>query len=100
MKRLPFVCVLIVASSALCFGQNFYYPHVANGVLGGTVWKTTIFLINPAATGTATASGSVSFYRENATVSQAGSPFDISFVNEAGQPVGSGNTIPFQIAGG
>src|SRR5207249_3290626 len=32
--------------------------------------------------------------------SGAGTPFNLTFTDGTGQPAGSGNTIPFQIAGG
>jgi hypothetical protein len=101
MKRVLLVCVFVVSFAAIASAQTtFYYPHVANGVLGGTVWKTTIFLTNPAAVNTATASGSITFFRDNSNPAAAGSAFNISVVDDAGNPVGSGNTVPFQIAGG
>jgi hypothetical protein len=67
-------------------------------VLGGTIWKTTIFLTNPASSGVA--SGSVTFFKDDANVSAAGSAFAISFVDDTGVQVGSGNTVPFQIGPG
>ena len=95
MKRAFFVVSLILAGALTSFAQTtFYYPQVADGVLNGVIWKTTIFLTNPAATGTSTASGVIEFTRSN------GAPFTMSFTNESGQPAGSGNQIPFQIAGG
>jgi hypothetical protein len=101
MKRVLCACVFVFSVAATSFGQTtFYYPHVANGVLGGTVWKTTIFLTNPAATGTATASGTITFTKDDANSNAAGSPFTISFIDENGNPTGSGNTLSFQIAGG
>src|SRR5258708_5812940 len=103
MKHASFALVFILFVAAVGFGQTtFYYPHVTNGVLNGsTVWKTTIFLTNPAATGTATASGSITFMQDNPNdPTAAGTPFVISFTDENGAPASSGNTIPFQIAGG
>src|SRR4051812_25976297 len=99
MKRICFVLVLILSAAAMSFGQTtFYFPHVANGVLGTATWKTTIFLTNPAASGGATASGSITFMKDNSDPSQPGSAFSISFVDENGAAVGSGNTVPFQIS--
>src|SRR5262245_49172111 len=101
MKRVVLTLAWILTATVICSAQTtFYYPHVVNGVLGGVVWKTTIFLTNPAAAGTALASGSVTFTRENAVLNGAGSPFNVSFTDETGQPAGSGNTISFQISGG
>src|SRR3954451_19018411 len=98
MKRVCFALVFIVSAAAMSFGQTtFYFPHVANGVLGTAVWKTTIFLTNPAASGGATSSGSITFMKDNADPNQPGSAFTISFVDENGAAVGSGNKIPFQV---
>src|SRR5688500_7774480 len=101
MKRVLLSLVWILTATLICSAQiTFYYPHIANGVLGGsTVWKTTIFLTNPMSSGTA--SGIITFMRENPAVDGAGSPFTtISFVDENGAPAGSGGTIPFSIPGG
>src|SRR4029078_4923726 len=78
---------------------TFYYPHVANGVLGANIWKTTIFLTNPAATGTA--SGTITLTRDNSTAGGAGAVFTtIAFTDETGAPAGSGGGIPFSIPAG
>lgn len=98
MKRVLLTIFWILTATAICSAQTLYFPHVANGVLGGVSYKTTIFLTNPASSGTA--SGAITFTQENATVSGAGTPFNISFVDENGQAVGGGNQIPFQISGG
>jgi hypothetical protein len=102
MKRVPrigSILFLILTMAAVCSAQTtFYYPHVADGVLGATVWKTTIYLTNPAGAGTA--SGTVTFTQESSTIGQAGTPFPISFTDETGASAGSGNTITFSIPGG
>jgi hypothetical protein len=104
MRFVWFSVLLILLVSVTSFGQNtFYYPHIVNGDLGGgLVWKTTIFLTNPAAVGTSTASGTILFMKDNpANPGAPGNPFtSISFVDENNNPVGSGNSISFQIAGG
>jgi hypothetical protein len=100
MKRVSLACVLVLITAAISSAQVFHYPHVANGVLGGTVWKTTIFLTNPNPVNTTPASGSVAFYKDDPLTTASGTSFNISFVDENGQPVGSGNTIPFQLSGG
>jgi hypothetical protein len=70
----------------------FYFPQVADGIQAdGVSWKTTIFLANP---GGSTATGGIAF------TTSAGSPFNISFVDEGGSSVSSGNTIPFSIPPG
>src|SRR5688572_21396031 len=95
MKRALLLASLILATAFPSFAQTtFYYPQVADGVLGGIVWRTTIFITNPAASGTGLATGSITFTKSDGTT------FNLSFVNESGQPMGSGNTIGFQIAGG
>jgi hypothetical protein len=100
MKHVLLVSVLILFTASLSFGQStFYFAHVVNGNAGG-VWKTTIFLTNPAAAGSAAVSGSVTLTRDDSVLTGLGSAMSVSFVDEAGAPVGSGNTIPFQIAGG
>lgn len=101
MKRVWLTLIWILTATLICSAQTtFYYPHVANGVLGGsTVWKTTIFLTNPASSGTA--SGRITLTRDNATTTSAGSAFTaITFVDESGATVGSGGTISFSIPGG
>src|SRR5262249_44647870 len=75
-----------------------YFPHLANGVLGSTIWKTTIFLTNPAAAGGATASGTITFNRDNANLGGAGSAFAVTFVDEVGTP--TTGTITFSIPAG
>lgn len=107
MKRVPLVLFWILTATIVCSAQTtFYYPHVANGVLGGTIWKTTIFLTNPALSGTA--SGTITFTKDNcpggncagANPALAGSAFAISFLDQNGASAGSGNTITFSIPAG
>jgi len=95
MRVLLTLCWFFVIS-AVCIAQTtFYFPQVANGVQGGGLsWKTTIFITNPAAAGSNTASGTITF------TTSSGTAFNLSFVDSDGAAVGSGNTIPFQIAGG
>ena len=55
----PFVSLWILTATMVCSAQTtFYFPHIANGVLGGTIWKTTVLLTNPSASGAA--SGTIS----------------------------------------
>jgi hypothetical protein len=100
MKRVVLTLCWIFTATLICSAQTtFYYPHVANGVLGGNIWKTTIFLTNPAASGTA--SGTITLTKDTATPGSAGSAFTaIAFVDQDGAPAGSGGTIPFSIAAG
>jgi hypothetical protein len=74
---------------------TFYFPQVADGVQDAAVsWKTTIFVTNPAAVGSPAASGSIKLW------TSSGTPFDAGFIDAAGAPAGSGNTILFTIGGG
>jgi hypothetical protein len=100
MKRLIVVACWVLTFAIVASAQTtFYFPHLANGVLNGsTVWKTTIFLTNPAAAGGATASGTISFNQDNSNLAGAGSPFAITFVDESGT-ITTG-TITFSIPAG
>ena len=99
MKRAFCISIWILTATVVCSAQTtFYYPHVANGVLGGGVWKTTIFLTNPSSTA---ASGTITFMQEvTSNLGLAGLPFAINFTDETGAPAGSGNTITFSVPPG
>jgi hypothetical protein len=96
MKRVMFALCLMLAGSVICSAQQFtyYYPHLAAGAYDGGAWKTTIFITNSVNPGGGPASGTITFTASD------GTPFNVGFVDGAGQPVGSGNMIPFQLAGG
>jgi hypothetical protein len=97
MKRIIWIGCWVFAFATVSSAQTtFYYPHIANGVLGSTIWKTTIFLTNPAASGSA--SGTITFTQDNANIGLAGSPFNITFTDESG--VTTTGTITFSIATG
>jgi hypothetical protein len=98
MKRIFLVVLWIFAATMVCSAQaTIYFPHIANGVLGSTIWKTTILLTNPAAAGAA--SGTITFNQDNPTdQGLAGSPFNISFTDEVGTP--TVGTITFSISPG
>ena len=72
---------------------TFYFPQIADGTLPGGFFKTTIFVVNPASSGSA-----------NVTITfttSAGDPFNVSFVDSDNQPVGSGNVVTIaSLAGG
>ena len=83
MKRVFVTLTWILTATLICSAQTtFYYPHVANGVLGAFTWKTTILLTNPASSGTA--SGTITFTRDNSTLGLAGSPLAITLTDEGG----------------
>jgi hypothetical protein len=102
MKRVVLLVLSILTVTSICFAQStFYYPHIANGRLGDNeVWKTTIFLTNPAASGTAT--GTVIFLKDlPSDLGAAGAQFaDIAFVDQDGAPAGSGGAFSFSIPAG
>jgi hypothetical protein len=100
MKRVLLVSTWVLTAACIASAQTtFYYPHVANGVLGGGVWKTTIFLTNPASSGVA--SGTITLTADNASLGAAGSAFTaIAFTDQNGAPAGNGGVITFSIPPG
>jgi hypothetical protein len=82
MKRVLLIITLMLGTTLLASAQtSFFYPHVVDGVLGGTTWKTTIFLSNPSST---TAIGAVTFTQDNTNPLAAGSPWLITLADETG----------------
>src|SRR5262249_46130558 len=73
---------------------TFYFPQVADGVTAAVSWKTTIFITNPAAVGSSPGTGMIRL------TTSAGAPFNAGFVDATRAAVGSGNTVPFTLAGG
>ena len=106
-KRALLVCVLLLGVVSICSAQNtIYFPHVVDGPHGGSiVWKTSIFLTNPAAAGSGSTTVTVAFTQQNSantatSASGAGSPFNIAWADQNGNAVpGSGNSVTFQLAG-
>jgi hypothetical protein len=99
MKRVALIVFWVLTAVSISSAQTtFYYPHIANGLIGGVVWKTTILLTNP---GGPDASGTITLTRDNATANGAGTPFStIVFVDQDGAPAGSGGIITFLIPAG
>lgn len=82
MKRVPLIITWILGTTLLSSAQtSFFYPHVVDGVLGATIWKTTILLTNPSS---ATATGSITFTQDNSDPLAAGSPWPIMLADETG----------------
>jgi hypothetical protein len=82
MKRVPVIVAWILGSTLLASAQTtFFYPHVVDGVLGATNWKTTIFVANSAS---ATATGAITFTQDNNDPLGAGSPWQITLTDETG----------------
>jgi len=82
MKRVPLIVTWMLGTTLLASAQtSFFYPHVVNGVLGATTWKTTIFLTNPSS---ATATGAITFTQDNNDPLAAGSSWQITLADETG----------------
>ncbi len=96
MKRILWALIWVLATSVFCSAQTIlYFPQIADGFQAdGIAWFTAIGITNTAAPSTASASGTIVLTQDN------GTPFNVRFNDEQGQPVGSGNTFPFQLAGG
>jgi len=63
MKRVVWTLFWILTATVICSAQStFYFPQIADGVQGGGVtWKTTVFITNPAAVGTASTAVQIDF---------------------------------------
>ena len=96
MRRILSSVVWILATCVFCSAQNtLYFPQIANGfVTNGTIWVTAIAITNTAASGTATASGTITLTQDN------GTPWSVAFNDEQNRPVANGSSVPFQVAGG
>jgi hypothetical protein len=82
MKRVPLIAAWMFGTTLLASAQTtFSYPHVVDGVLGATTWKTTIFLANSSS---ATATGAITFTQDNSDPFAAGSPWQITLADETG----------------
>jgi len=83
MNRFLFSIIWIFGTTLLASAQtSFFYPHVVNGMLGTTTWKTTILLTNPASSGNAT--GAITFTQDNSDPISAGSSWRITLTDETG----------------
>jgi hypothetical protein len=69
-----------------------YLPQIADGQAGAVAWATSIEITNPASTGVA--SGTIMFTQDS------GAAFNVSFTDQQGRLVGSGNVLSFQLAAG
>jgi hypothetical protein len=96
MKRTCWTFIWIAAVTITCSAQNTtYLPQIADGgQASSNFWTTAIAITNPAAAGTTAATGTITFTQDN------GTSFNIAFTTPQGQPVGSGNTLSFQLGGG
>jgi hypothetical protein len=83
MRRVSLIVTWIFGTALLASAQtSLFYPHVVDGVLGGTIWKTTIFLTNPSSAATAT--GAITFTQDNTDPFAAGSSWQLTLADEAG----------------
>ncbi len=96
MKRLLWVLFWTSIATTVCSAQTtLYLPQVADGQVGGFAWESAIVVTNPAAPGTAAASGTVTFTRDD------GSAYNLALTDERDQPVTvTAGAVPFQISGG
>lgn len=86
MKRTVLLLVIVATLSGVATAQTTsYFPQIADGSFTGAFFTTTIFVANPAESG----SINVTF----TFTKSDGDPFNIAFVDEDGQSVGSGNTL-------
>jgi hypothetical protein len=96
LNRILWTIIAVLISAAICTAQSVtsYLADVVDGVSQTGGWITGIGVQNPATSGTTVVSGTFTFTQDNGTA------FNISFRDENKSPVGSGNTVPFQIAPG
>jgi len=98
MKRVLLTLIWILTATLIASAQTtFYYPHIANGVLGPFIWKTTILLTNPSSADTA--SGTITFTGDTSNLALAGAALSLTLTDETGAPT-TGSTIPFSIPAG
>ena len=84
---------IVSAATTTTTSETFYFPQIADGTFTGAFFTTTIFVSNPASSGSA-----------NITITftnSAGDPFNLSFIDSNSQPIGSGNVVTISsLAGG
>jgi hypothetical protein len=97
MKRIALIVSWMLGTALLASAQtSFFYPHVVDGVLGGTKWKTTIFLTNPTS---APATGSITFTQDNTNPLAAGASWQLTLADETGVSTTS-NVFTFTLGPG
>jgi hypothetical protein len=103
MKRVFAVLFWMLLATLVCSAQSqntFYFPHIANGIIGDSIWKTTIYLAN---TGTFTTTGTVTFKKdaEGGNTGLPGNPFtDVAILDENNAPAATNGVISFSIPAG
>jgi hypothetical protein len=86
------VAILVLALPAWPQTQTFYFPQIADGTFPGGFYTTTVFVTNPASSGTANVT--ITFTQSDGTA------FNVGFVDSNGQKVGAGNVVSLTLAGG
>src|SRR5262249_10827110 len=96
MRSILWTPILILFASVFCSAQStLYIPQVANGFDPGSVaWITAVVVTNTAAAGTALASGTITFTKDNGTA------WSLLMNDDQGNLIGNASLFPFQIAGG
>jgi hypothetical protein len=91
MKHIVWSLVLVVLVASLCSAQSvLYFPQFVDGSPGQGFWGSAIAVSNPAAAGTAAASGTITVTKFD------GTPLNITFADDSLAPT----TNTFQLAGG
>jgi hypothetical protein len=94
-KRTLATIFAILISATFSSAQSIsYLAHFVDGVSQTGVWISGIRVQNPATSGSAVVSGTITIMQDN------GTPFNVVFQDENKNPVGSGNAVAFQIAPG
>ena len=97
MKRILFwTLIWILIPTAICSAQTtLCLPQIADGQGGGTAWATAVIISNRAAPGTAVASGTLTFTKDDGTA------FNLPLTDEREQVISNtGGVVSFQISGG
>jgi hypothetical protein len=91
MRHLLWTLVLILLAASLCSAQSvLYFADFVDGSPGQGFWASAIAVSNPAAAGTAVASGNITVTKFD------GTPLNLTFVDDNLAPT----TSTFQLAGG
>src|SRR5437762_8915321 len=98
MNRVLLILIWVLTATLVASAQTtFFYPHIVNGELGNISWKTTIFLTNPASSGSAT--GAMTFTQDNSDLLSSGSTWPIILTDDSGFTTASG-TVTFSLPPG
>ena len=91
MRPIVWSLAVVVLAASLCSAQSvLYFPQFVDGSPGQGFWGSAIAVSNPAVSGTAAVSGTITVTKFD------GSPLNITFVDDSMVPT----TSTFQLAGG